>query len=663
MPNIGDTLKQLFNLGPKDTGSSEINSENVAARLLAFLERALPPKLYNNTTAKALREFKKADLAHQNRYLPGLYLAYEHQLLTTNSELALEKKAFREDILKVFPELNELPEMQPIFATPAIQEHLLCTSFLKEVLAQKVATLGTKSVTVLQMEEWLSKPVESNDDNNEHSLIGYSKSIATQCLLKVGDQLTHQLFIEAYNNVAQQYSLLESFPSIILLMPTQCLDTHKIALLNKRQMEKFLFEKIHELESLNTTLQEKNAELLRTQQSLAESQNETNLSHSKFETILQTVQEGIIVANARGIITLVNRQIERIFGYEASEMIGQDLRILMPEAYRGFHQHGMTRYLETRESHILNTLVTTDGQHKDGHLIPIEINVSEMILNEEVFFTAAIRDITKRIAIEKELIDSKEELEDRVKRRTTALEEAQTELQKTNKELERSNLELEQFAYIVSHDLQAPLRMIGNYTQLLSRRYSEQLDADARDFIGFSVDGVKQMSSLINDLLAYSRAGNSREPLDWISLNDVTFLVENNLKGFIEETGTILSFKGASWPEILAIRVLMLQLFQNLIENAIKFAAPNRPPYVQVGFEEQATEWLFYVKDNGIGIPESKLEKVFIIFQRLETDTPRKGTGIGLAVCKRIVERHNGRIWVESTLGEGSTFFFTIQKS
>lgn len=663
MPNIGDTLKQLFNLGPKDTGSSEINSENVATRLLVFLERALPSKSHNNTTAKALREFKKADWTEKPKYLPGLYLAFEHQLIATNSEASLDKKAFRLDILNAFPELNELPEMQPIFASPAIQEHLLCTIFLNEVLAQKMATLGTKSVTIEQMEEWLNKPLESDDDNNERSLVGYSKNIAAQCLLKIGDQLTHQLFIEAYNNVAKQYSLLDCFPSILLLMPTQCLDAPKIALLNKRQMEKFLFEKIQELESLNARLEEKNTELLRTQQSLAESQNETNLSHSKFETILQTVQEGIIVANSRGIITLVNPQIERIFGFEASEMVGQDLKMIMPEAYREYHTEGMSRYMKTRESHILNTLVVIDGQHKDGRIIPLEINISEMILNGETLFTAAIRDITKRVAIEKELLASKEELEARVKRRTIALEEAQTELQKSNKELERSNLELEQFAYIVSHDLQAPLRMIGNYTQLLSRRYSEQLDADARDFIGFSVDGVKQMSSLINDLLAYSRAGNSRDPLDWISLNDVTFLVENNLKGFIEETGTTLSFRGASWPEILAIRVLMLQLFQNLIENAVKFAAPNRPPYVQVGFQEHDTEWLFYVKDNGIGIPESKLEKVFIIFQRLETDTPRKGTGIGLAVCKRIVERHNGRIWVESTLGEGSTFFFTIPKS
>jgi signal transduction histidine kinase len=224
-------------------------------------------------------------------------------------------------------------------------------------------------------------------------------------------------------------------------------------------------------------------------------------------------------------------------------------------------------------------------------------------------------------------------------------------------ELTRSNSELEQFAYVASHDLQEPLRMITGYTNLLAKRYGGKLDQDADDFIGFAVNGAKRMHVLINDLLSYSRAGTNRNRLTQTNCEETLARTLASLQAAIEESGAAITHDDL--PTVMADRTQMDQLFQNLIGNAIKYRGAD-PPQIHVGCQRDGGWWVFSVRDNGIGIDPRYSERIFIIFQRLHTRDEYSGTGIGLAICKKIVERHGGKIWIESELGQGTTCYFKL---
>jgi signal transduction histidine kinase len=231
------------------------------------------------------------------------------------------------------------------------------------------------------------------------------------------------------------------------------------------------------------------------------------------------------------------------------------------------------------------------------------------------------------------------------------------ELEQRNEELARSNDELQQFAYVASHDLQEPLRMVASYLQLLDRRYAAKLDGDAREFMDFAVDGAKRMQVLINDLLAYSRVGSHGEPFASVDVNLAIGEVRRNLKALIDTRGAQVACDPL--PTVRGDRGQFVQLLQNLMANALKFCK-DQPPRVHVGARRGEGEWVFFVEDNGIGIDDRYADRIFVIFQRLHSRQDYAGTGIGLAICKRIVERHHGRIWFEPTPGEGTTFHFTI---
>lgn len=236
---------------------------------------------------------------------------------------------------------------------------------------------------------------------------------------------------------------------------------------------------------------------------------------------------------------------------------------------------------------------------------------------------------------------------------------AEEELQQNIDELKRSNEELQQFAYVASHDLQEPLRMISSYTQLLAERYENQLDEKANKFIHYAVNGAVRMQLLINDLLAYSRIGSREKQIGPTDTHAVLGRAISNQKMLIDETQALIT--NDQLPEVQADSSQLLQLFQNLISNALKFHGEN-PPRIHISAKDEGKEWLFSVSDNGIGIDSQYTDKIFVIFQRLHTKEEYPGSGIGLAICKKIVERHGGKIWFESELGKGTTFYFTIQK-
>ena len=243
----------------------------------------------------------------------------------------------------------------------------------------------------------------------------------------------------------------------------------------------------------------------------------------------------------------------------------------------------------------------------------------------------------------------------------TPIREAERQLKALNESLARSNQELEQFAYVASHDLQEPLRMVSSYTQLLAQRYKDKLDQDAKDFIAYAVDGANRMQQLIQDLLEYSRVTTRGRPPERFDAHEVLGEAVKNLQAAIHETGALVS--SDELPMLRGDHTQIAQVFQNLIGNSIKFHKPDEPPRVHLSAErkaEQPESWTFKVRDNGIGIEPRHFERLFTIFQRLHGKQEYPGNGIGLALCKRIIERHGGRIWVESEPGKGTNFFFTL---
>jgi PAS domain S-box-containing protein len=239
----------------------------------------------------------------------------------------------------------------------------------------------------------------------------------------------------------------------------------------------------------------------------------------------------------------------------------------------------------------------------------------------------------------------------------SARKRAEAALAQKTTDLERSNSELRQFAYVSAHDLQEPLRMVANFTQLLADRYGDKLDQDARDFIGYAVDGATRMQTLILDLLALSRVGTPAKRFEAVRLDEALGSAVENLRFAIQEAGAIVSHD--ELPAVMADSSQVVQIFQNLIGNAVKFRSAE-PPRVHVSAVRTGDEWTFSVRDNGIGFEPQYVDRIFAVFQRLHTREEYPGTGIGLAICRKIVERHRGRIWAESKPGSGSTFFFTI---
>ena len=246
-----------------------------------------------------------------------------------------------------------------------------------------------------------------------------------------------------------------------------------------------------------------------------------------------------------------------------------------------------------------------------------------------------------------------------VGRDITERKTAQAKLKQAHDELARSNAELEQFAYVASHDLQEPLRMVSSYTQLLARRYGERFDGDAKEFMDYVVDGAARMKHLIEDLLAYSRVGTRGKAFRPVACEEVLARARTNLRAAIETSGAVVTHDPL--PVLEADDSQLVQLLQNLIGNGLKFRGAEAPR-VHVGAAERGDEWEFFVRDNGIGIESQYFERIFLVFQRLHDRGQYPGTGIGLAICKKVVDRHGGRIWVESVPGEGSTFHFALPK-
>jgi PAS domain S-box-containing protein len=359
------------------------------------------------------------------------------------------------------------------------------------------------------------------------------------------------------------------------------------------------------------------------------------MASARTDQILNSAGEGIFGLNLPGEFTFMNPAAAQMLGVNAGQIVGKRidhiLRHTKPDGTT-FSDGGSPLLA------ILQDGVARQGEdalfwRADGASFPVDY-LSTAIFEREQLIGAVVsfRDVTTR-------------------------KQAQETLAKRTLQLERSNIELERFAYVASHDLQEPLRMITGYTNLLAKRYGGKLDANADEFIGFAVDGANRMRVLINDLLTYSRVGSQgKKPAP----TDCERVLSQTLAGLdlaIQESAAKVSHEPL--PTVNGDDVQLGQLFQNLIGNALKYRNGNGA-VVHIGCRRRDNDWLFSIRDNGIGIDPRFAERIFVIFQRLHTREQYPGTGIGLAVCRRIVERHGGKIWVESAPGEGSTFYFTL---
>ena len=347
-----------------------------------------------------------------------------------------------------------------------------------------------------------------------------------------------------------------------------------------------------------------------------------------LERVLDSAGEGIYGTDTKGRTVFVNQAAAQLTGWRAADLMGRNIHDLIHHT----RADGMpAEWVEcpTRRALAEGVAIRASGEffwRKDGSSFPVEVVAAPILVDGLAIGAVTLfQDITQR--------------------------------ERQRRELELSNAHLRQFAYVASHDLQEPLRLMTSYAQLLEHRYAHQLDREAGDYLGFIVKGAKRASSLIKDLLVFARLG-SDAPMGPVDMGRVMDLVRLNLRREIDEAEAELDARPL--PRLLGTEVQLVTLMQNLVGNAIKYRDPARPLKVIVDAVRQDGMWLFSVADNGIGIDAEYWERIFAIFQRLHTQDRYSGTGIGLAICLRVVERHGGRIWVESTPGKGSTFFFTL---
>jgi PAS domain S-box-containing protein len=359
-------------------------------------------------------------------------------------------------------------------------------------------------------------------------------------------------------------------------------------------------------------------------------------SEEKYRGLLEAAPDAMVVVNQNGGIVLLNAQTENEFGYHRDELVGENVTNIIPEGFAERLVTDGTRSAAAAVAQQIGMGIELIGRRKDGTEFPIEITLSPLENAEGILVTAAIRNITRR-------------------------KEDQKQLAETVGQLTRSNHDLQQFANVASHDLQEPLRMVASYTELLAKRYEGRLDADADEFIAYAVDGCNRMKRLIQDLLAYSRAGAIGKAPSKTSVETSLNEALSDLRLMIEESGAVVTHDAL--PTITTDGSQLAVIFQNLVGNAIKYRGAEVARVHVSAQKNGGNVWIFSVRDNGLGIDAQYFEKIFIIFQRLHRQDEFKGTGIGLAICKKTVERLGGKIWVESQRHKGSTFYFTLPES
>jgi PAS domain S-box-containing protein len=353
-------------------------------------------------------------------------------------------------------------------------------------------------------------------------------------------------------------------------------------------------------------------------------------SEARMRAIVDTAVDAIITIDECGIMERVNPGAEKLFGYRGAELIGRNVSMLMPEPYRQMHDGYLARYRQTGEKRIIGIGREVVGLRKNGSTFPMDLSVAEMHIGQRRMFTGMVRDITER-------------------------KEAEEQHLRLVQELRSANEELTNFAYVVSHDLKAPLRGIGSLAGWLSTDYADKLDEEGREHMRLLISRVHRMSALIDGILQYSRIGRVKETAVAIDLEALI----REVVDLLAPPENIEVVIGGGWPNIFGERTRIQQVFQNLISNAIKYI--DKPEgKIRIACVENGDRWEFSISDNGPGIERRHFERIFQLFQTLAPRDQFESTGVGLALVRKILDMYGGDIWLESTVGTGTTFFFTL---
>ncbi len=358
---------------------------------------------------------------------------------------------------------------------------------------------------------------------------------------------------------------------------------------------------------------------------------ELNRAESHLQLILESSVVAKVMIDSSGEIVMVNKRTESMFNYSRDKLLGQKVEVLLPTRYKSAHPGMRNQFFSAPEARLMGEGRDLKGLRSDGTEFYLEIGIAPLTTPEGNFVLASVADIDSR-------------------------KKAELELKAKTEELERSNRELEEFAYIASHDLQEPLRAVSGCVQLLEAHCKGTLDDKAVEFISHTVNGTKRMQNLIDDLLKYSRIGSLNEDKVKVQSRLLLDRALDNLQVSIEESG--IQIEIGELPEVYVVPTKITMVFQNLVGNAIKFRSAK--PRIRISAEREGDYWRFQFADNGIGIAPEYGQRIFEVFQRLHSIAAYEGTGIGLALCKKLITQHKGKIWVESEEGKGATFIFTL---
>jgi PAS domain S-box-containing protein len=350
--------------------------------------------------------------------------------------------------------------------------------------------------------------------------------------------------------------------------------------------------------------------------------------------VVDNVFDGIITLGEDGRIKSFNASCSRLFGYAPEEVIGKELKMLMPPPYQAEHDGYLKHYLDTGIAKIIGTGGReVAGLRKDGTIFPLDLSITQFMLDGARYFTGCLRDVTTQKA-------------------------AIAEREKLLERLTHSNAELERFAYVASHDMQEPVRMMLSFSQLLEQEYAGVLDEDGQAYLRIIGSSAQRMRNMIRDLMDYARLDGERQNFSAIDLRQVLISVEENLHQLISESGAVITC--GALPEVHGSAVQIMRLLQNLIINAIKYQPAGQTPRLHLFAAQESGATVFHLQDNGIGINPTFIDEIFQPFRRLHSWEQVQGSGLGLAVCRKIVEGHGGRIWASSVPGEGTTISFTL---
>ncbi|RFP13875.1 PAS domain S-box protein [Duganella sp. BJB475] len=356
-------------------------------------------------------------------------------------------------------------------------------------------------------------------------------------------------------------------------------------------------------------------------------------SEARMRAIFETAVDAILTIDEQGGLERLNPAAERLFGYAEAEVAGHNVSMLMPQPHRKLHDGYLAHYRDTGEKRIIGKGREVEGLRKDGSVFPMELSVVEMQLGARRMFTGMVRDISER-------------------------KRAEEHNRRLMQEISSANEELTNFAYVVSHDLKAPLRGIGSLADWLATDYAEQFNDEGKEHMRLLINRVHRMSSLIDGILQYSRVGRVREAQSAVDLNQLLADVVDLLAPPPQFRITV----APALPTVLIEPTRIQQVFHNLISNAIKYM-DKVDGVIDIGCEDDGSHWRFSVRDNGPGIETRHFERIFQLFQTLASRDRVESTGVGLALAKKIVEMYQGRIWLESQMGQGCTFWFTLPKS